>query len=622
MKLGKFPMKYFCLAAFIVLSLLGYFFLARVEQSSFLSIISLYTFLFLLYFLIIRGEWNNKQVQLLTVAGVLFRLFLVFQIPNLSDDYLRYNFDGRLVSAGISPYQFRPGDVQIPNLVDEGQMSDLLIEKNHFSIYPPVTQYIVGFAVFLFPQDVDGATIVMKLFIWLFEIASLCLIISLLAMFNLSKRKILLYALNPLVIFEFLGGLHFEAGMVTFTLLALWFFQKQNWILSSLALGIAIGVKLIPLFFILFLVRQYRIQKLLAYGLVSSTLFFLIFLTIGQVSYLPNFYKSLQLYFTTFEFNASIYYLFRWVGYQLTGINQIGFISPVLTVLVGISLIILAIKRISNIRGIDFINKILIGLTIYHLLATTINPWYIAPLVAFGLFTSYRYAIAWTFLIPISYIAYAGLPYVHTSIAIVIEYSVLFLVMAIDFKDLYIIRKIRELSVRFRAQIKVRRLLPLLNKDFHYLDLGSGNGGVCMILREKGYSVIPADVVDKSFFYKCKPVIYDGIKLPFEDDSFDGVLLLTMLHHTPNPKQIIEEAKRVSKRHLIVIEDVYTNNLQKWITQVSDSIVNLEFKGHPHTNKQDKEWKDLFNSLSLKIHSSNSKRFLLIFRQSTYLLQK
>jgi len=82
------------------------------------------------------------------------------------------------------------------------------------------------------------------------------------------------------------------------------------------------------------------------------------------------------------------------------------------------------------------------------------------------------------------------------------------------------------------------------------------------------------------------------------------------------------EAKRVSKK-IIIIEEIYTNIFNKYLTYFIDSLLNLEFIGHPHTNKTDKEWKLLFGQLGLKLTDAKySRTFLVKTRQVIYCLEK
>jgi len=47
-------------------------------------------------------------------------------------------------------------------------------------------------------------------------------------------------------------------------------------------------------------------------------------------------------------------------------------------------------------------------------------------------------------------------------------------------------------------------------------------------------------------------VIYDGIKLPFEDSQFDVSLLNETLHHCEDPESVLIEAKRVAKSVYVI----------------------------------------------------------------------
>jgi len=139
-----------------------------------------------------------------------------------------------------------------------------------------------------------------------------------------------------------------------------------------------------------------------------------------------------------------------------------------------------------------------------------------------------------------------------------------------------------------KAEIKLKRLLKFYNKNDAILDIGSGNCALNLQIKNSGYEITGLDIFNKSAFKEIKPVIYDGSKLPFNDNSFDIVQIITVLHHIKNPEQIVKEAKRVGKK-VIIMEDIYESTFQKYITFIADSINNWEFIGHPHTNMTDDE---------------------------------
>ncbi|WP_310355228.1 class I SAM-dependent methyltransferase [Paraburkholderia strydomiana] len=48
--------------------------------------------------------------------------------------------------------------------------------------------------------------------------------------------------------------------------------------------------------------------------------------------------------------------------------------------------------------------------------------------------------------------------------------------------------------------------------------------------------------------------VCDMRHLPFDDASFDWVLMANSLHHTPNPKHAVREAARVARHGMVVCE--------------------------------------------------------------------
>ncbi len=170
------------------------------------------------------------------------------------------------------------------------------------------------------------------------------------------------------------------------------------------------------------------------------------------------------------------------------------------------------------------------------------------------------------------------------------------------------------------ARQKFNRISAYLKNGDRVLEVGCGPCSVCLHLRERGYDVTPLDVRDLSLTPAVRPILYDGRTMPFGDGAFDIALLLTVLHHTSDPPSVLLEAGRVARR-IIVIEDVYSNRAQQILTYFMDSLVNLEFSGHPHNNMADNEWRALFAALGLKLKAAHTWRYLLLFRQVCHVLQ-
>lgn len=168
---------------------------------------------------------------------------------------------------------------------------------------------------------------------------------------------------------------------------------------------------------------------------------------------------------------------------------------------------------------------------------------------------------------------------------------------------------------------KVRTFIDVLPQGVRILDLGSGNCMVANYLMENGKTVTAIDVKNLSIIKEIVPVVYDGVTLPFKDDDFETVLVLTVLHHSRNPVELIREAKRVGHK-IIIIEDTYKNKFRKLVTQTMDTIVNFGHSEMTYQNRNEFEWEAIFKGEGLNIDSKITKKVLLFFQQTTYHLSK
>src|SRR5687767_8778548 len=112
---------------------------------------------------------------------------------------------------------------------------------------------------------------------------------------------------------------------------------------------------------------------------------------------------------------------------------------------------------------------------------------------------------------------------------------------------------LRQLAL-WRVQEKLAEITSYLDLADRVLDVGAGNCILCQELGRRGYDVVPVDLQNLSFVDEIVPVAYDGTTLPFGDDSFDVALVITVLHHAPDPNAVLAEVRRVAKR-IIVIEE-------------------------------------------------------------------
>lgn len=610
------------LAALIISLGLYYFIGFETVRTNATQVISLYAGLFLLYFLILRISKQVEHFATLVTFGFVIRIAFLFVLPFLSDDFFRFVWDGILVSTGNNPYLHTPNELIAGNY---DAFFDQLNSKDYYSVYPPLLQYVFWIAVKLFPESPQGAIATMKFFVLLAEAGSLYFLLKLGKQFGFGDRSALIYFLNPLVIIELSGNLHFDAFLICFLLGAVWFGSKSKLIPSAGLLGLAVAAKINPLMTFPFFIRRWGINRSIIYFFLAIAIAAVTIIPFANTEAFSNFGESLQLYFQSFEFNASFYYLSKYIVGQDYAL-VLGKVFPMVIVIV-----ILAVtfrhKR-SDWKSLPIL--ILFAFTVYYLCARVIHPWYLTTLVAFAALTTYRYAILWSFLIPFTYLTYATDQYIENIAVIWIEYSLVMGLAILEWttdgykrtlEDILwensFFKKLYSNSIPSRVKIKRDRIASRLQSGEKIIDIGTGNGGLCNSLMKLGHDVTPVDVKDRSFFKNVKPNVYDGVKLPYAEDEFDVALLITVLHHTPDPRAILKEALRVAPR-VVIMEDIYRNPVQKHLTFFTDSLVNLEFADHPHTNKDDDGWRQLFDELGLRLVSREDFRTLLFYRQVIY----
>lgn len=398
------------------------------ERTDSFQLIGLFAVAFGAYlYSILKLANSSRNIILLIKMGILARLILIFALPNLSDDFYRFIWDGRLLNHGINPF------LQLPSYyIENGLHSDFLPQglyeylnsQHYFTVYPPVLQAVFWLATSWFPNSIFGNIVVMKLILLACEIGSIYLIVRLLKHFNLPERNVLWYALNPVVILELVGNIHFEAMMIFFSLLAIWLLVKNRWAASAAAMGIAVVSKLLPLMFLPFLIKRLRWKSIRYYFVVGITMI-LLFLPLLNIEFIQNISKSIGLYFQNFEYNGSIYYVLRWLGFQIEGYNMIAYFSPWLSLTVAVLVFVLAF-RVKEKEFTRLPQNMLLALTIFYLCSTTIHPWYITSLVAFSTLTRFRYPVVWSGLIFLTYFNYSYEPFYENIWIVVLEYIVLF----------------------------------------------------------------------------------------------------------------------------------------------------------------------------------------------------
>ena len=417
---------------FAAFSLIGYTILAYVlTRENTFWLVSIFGILFVLFWSIHRQIKTWKQLLLL---GLLFRLVFICATPNLSQDFYRYLWDGNLMGMGINPYLHTPKEVvelvQFP-------FSSVLYEKMGFlsnvnySNYPPLSQYLFQGMAFFSQKNLFGGIIFLRFIYFMFEMLLFFLGKNLIKTLKLSPNLASWYFLNPLLIIETYGNLHGEGVMCGIFLLGLGFLFQKRVFFSALLFGISIAFKLFPLLFLpLFYFYFRRKRRLLFYGIITTTVF-LFFLPFSNENTALNYWKTLNLWFNTFEFNASLFYLLRAIGFELVGFNIIKIVGLIMPFFLITSIGYISLRN-RNPTDIQILKNLLWVCSLYLFTATTVHPWYVISLVALGLLSGYLFPLVWSATVFLSYTAYGSPEVEESAIALVLEYSIVYACLAYE----------------------------------------------------------------------------------------------------------------------------------------------------------------------------------------------
>jgi len=389
-----------------------------------------------IYFVRERKSWI-----LLFLFGLLFRLSFLLVSPHLSDDYFRFTWDGELQKDGYSAFEFLPknyksffkGDlVQIKKYeelykANTKEFPDGLNSKNYYSIYPTVNQFVFRTSSTIGSPN-EGNLVIMRIWILIAEVVSFFLLRALLLRKQLSESLTGFYWLNPLIIIEITGNLHFEGFAITFILLALVFLIQKKTTLAGAALAFAICSKLNPLFFLGAVFKKLPLKSFIVFSGVTMLITFLLLSTILDLETFWNFKNSFGLYFAWFGFNAGPYYFLREIVELVTGLNisdKISIIFPIVTIALFAYVSIKSKKEI--------VHKLLLLYVIYFSFSPVVHPWYLTVLIPLAILSKKLYPLLWSFLVFFTYITY-GEDYGESNALIFIEYGLVYALMYVEYK--------------------------------------------------------------------------------------------------------------------------------------------------------------------------------------------
>jgi alpha-1,6-mannosyltransferase len=384
-----FTLQTLCLTGLVCY--LGYF----VQRPDFWSFFAAYTVFFLVvsYVLFVSGQWSvvsyasatnhspftiNKYI----VLGIFLRVLLVGSIPNLSDDFYRFLWDGRLLAAGWHPFAHPPvwyveQGVAVPGLTE--YLYNGMNSRLFHTVYPPVCQAVFWLAAILSPGSEAGGVLVLKIFLLACELGTLHLLYR-----HVSPKAAVFYALNPLILLEIMGNAHFEGAMITFLVAGVVALRQQKTGAAAVWWALAVASKLVPLLLLPVVWRWLGWRRGWGFMVLFGLSCGLLFLPLLDLEVLRHMSTSLRLYFREFEFNASLYYLVKTIANALAEQNVGRFVGMGMSLVTIVGVLYLATRKITKSNTLAM--TLTAALTLYLLNSNVVHPWYVTVPFALSLF--------------------------------------------------------------------------------------------------------------------------------------------------------------------------------------------------------------------------------------------
>ncbi|MCY7356913.1 MAG: hypothetical protein LH609_05485 [Rudanella sp.] len=410
-----------------------------IDRSQFTGLLGLYFLVVWGYSIRVRAipelVSTTSPDRFFLLSAILFRVILLLAPPHLSDDYARFAWDGRLLANGFNPYLYLPRSLLRTDIAQAaGLDADLFSRLNspdYFTVYPPLNQAFFGIAAWLGGNNLSATVVWLRAPILLAEIGTIYLLPRLLKRVGQNPNYALIYTLNTLVILELTGKINFERVEIFICLWAVWLLVTGKYWISALLFSLAVATKMLPLMGLPLLIRYLGWRKGLVYSGIVGVLTVALFLPFASLELIQNVGSSIKLYFQKLEFNASIYYLIREAGYWLKGYNVIQQVGPWLSLITLGGILWLSFGQIKITIG----TRLLLTLTLYFAMATTVHPWYITLVVMASVFTPFRYPLVWSALVWASYATYQREPYVENMWLTTAEYIAVLAVGLLEWKQ-------------------------------------------------------------------------------------------------------------------------------------------------------------------------------------------
>lgn len=336
-------------------------------------------------FILLRQQpiLTKSTIVVIACFGILAHAFSAAPIGVLSGDVHRYQWDGRVINDGIDPYAYPPNADSLAPLHEAmGREKSLsLLTFNHLrTIYPPAAEYFFAISTAIAPYGLGW-----KLPTLLMIGASCWALVLLLRGMGRRPEGALAFVLSPVVLLHGTMDVHIDVVMTAFALWSLVVWRKGWWSAAGCLLGIAVGIKILPILLLPWMLRRtatkHRIALLLT---MAATLVALYAPFFG-----PHVFESLADFSARFAANS----LF---GTTLVQILPVPLARVALLLLFVLFLALLWFRKVEPLRSMTSAFLFLL------VFSPIVHPWYLIILVALGVLVPMRSVLVFGTTIAVS----------------------------------------------------------------------------------------------------------------------------------------------------------------------------------------------------------------------------
>jgi alpha-1,6-mannosyltransferase len=358
-------------------------------------------------------ERAPRSMHSIWAFAILFRLTILLNSPpTLSDDVYRYIWDGRLASAGVSPYAYR---VDSP-LLDPFDSPQRALVNNAWmaSPYLPSAQ---GLFVIVYRITPHNPAWVFQIVTIILDLLTGWLVADLLRRLGLPPERALIYLWNPLVVVEFAHGAHVDTLMICLMMVAVWALVadrrvhppapparsprslqstfRGRGLASPLALAAATLTKGVPALLLPVVAWRWGWRLTLLYVALVVAVLLPFGLGAGWGLEGPRdgegLFGALRIYAARWNYNGGLYH---WLEVVLSGYRTPGAVPPkvvgeaplraaklMTATLLGLVLLVVTWAGRRWRDDVNLLRLMTVPLGAYLLLTTTVHPWYVTIIV-------------------------------------------------------------------------------------------------------------------------------------------------------------------------------------------------------------------------------------------------